>query len=546
MTSPPRSPEPVRAAWSRWVAAGACALAGVLVWQFWGNAVRGYIDTSSVFWWWGWQWFNEGSESEHGPLIVALAVWMGWRNLTKFEGGRQKSEVGPRWPALVAMGAGLALHVIAFAVQQTRLSIVALLVFAWGVMRLGGGARWGRAMVFPLGLLLFAVPMNFLDSVGFHLRLAVIQATEWIAQGVGIDVVRNGTQLSSPDGQFQYDVAAACSGVRSLMALMALSCLIGYLELRTWGRRAAVFLLCFPLTYLGNVVRITGIVLIGEWVGHSAGAWVHEYAGFVVFVIVLGGVHLAASRAAESEPPARPERRGGAVASIAPAHGAWIAVIIVVGLAATAVALIGQIQRVGAAPQAGVRLASDGRDPVDPPVFIGTEWAGRRAEVSAVERELLPPDTGYARRTYTRLDRPREQVFFSVVLSGRDRSSIHRPELCLVGQGWSIDARRRENLSDPRGGELPVTVLTISRELGEAGGRTRQQARFVYWFAGHDGPVATTAARMMRDVLNRLRLAPDRWAYVVAQTVIEPGESEADVADRIQTIVDGAWREMAR
>ena len=67
-------------------------MAGALVFQMWGNAVRGYIDTTSVFWWWGWQWFNPGSESEHGPLLLGLAVWLGWRNLRKNEVRRKKSE----------------------------------------------------------------------------------------------------------------------------------------------------------------------------------------------------------------------------------------------------------------------------------------------------------------------------------------------------------------------------------------------------------------------------------------------------------------------
>ena len=57
------------------LAAGVCAVAGMAVWQFFGNANRGYIDTASLFYWWGFQWFNPDSEAEHGILILAIAGW---------------------------------------------------------------------------------------------------------------------------------------------------------------------------------------------------------------------------------------------------------------------------------------------------------------------------------------------------------------------------------------------------------------------------------------------------------------------------------------
>ncbi|MCA0367465.1 MAG: hypothetical protein LCH57_05305, partial [Proteobacteria bacterium] len=73
--------------------------------------------------------------------------------------------------------------------------------------------------------------------------------------------------------------------------------------------------------------------------------------------------------------------------------------------------------------EAGVRLAADGLNPVELPAFLGTEWIGQRVEVSPVEREILPPDTGYSRRWYANLADRRRDVFLSIVLSGRDRTS---------------------------------------------------------------------------------------------------------------------------
>ena len=73
--------------------------------------------------------------------------------------------------------------------------------------------------------MLFAIPINVLDSIGFWLRVWVVDASGAIARGAGIAVLQSGTQLVAPDGKYNYDVAAACSGIRSLTAMAALSLL---------------------------------------------------------------------------------------------------------------------------------------------------------------------------------------------------------------------------------------------------------------------------------------------------------------------------------
>ncbi len=541
MTSPPHAVSvPPRPGLARGTAALVCAVAGLVVFQFFGNGGRGYIDTASLFWWWGFQWFNPGSETEHGPLILGLSLWLFWRNLRAGDTRPGDERVsGLAWGALAA---GLGLHAFGYAVEQARISIAGLLVFAWGLLALAGGPRWGRAAAFPVAFLSFAVPLNVLDSAGFHLRLWVIDATYALARLAGFDVVRNGTQLFSPDGAYQYDVAAACSGVRSLMALMALSLLLGYLNFRSNLRRTAVFLLCFPLTYVGNIVRIGAIVLAGEWFGQEAGVWVHDWAGFLVFAVVLGGVMTAVSLWTRLRPEAaRPPPAPAAETipdgpGLAPVPRAGVAAVLALAAGAAAFAVWMDARPVLGG--AGVVLAPDGRDPVELPAFVGVDWVGRRTEVTAVEREVLPPDTGYSRRNYIATADVRRQVFVSIVLSGRDRTSIHRPELCLVGQGWTIDGRGAHAFAHPAGGMVPATVLRISREIVDGRGeRRRVPALFAYWFVGADTIEPTHAGRLWRTALNRLRGRTDRWAYVVAQTIVLEGEAAA-FAD-LQAVLDG-------
>src|SRR3954471_14670367 len=105
MHSVPASRHP--SAFRAWRPALACAIAGAAIFQFFGNATRGYIDTASLFYWWGHQWFDPGAETQHGLLILALAGWLFWRNLQKAESGERRAE--SQIPAAVAMVAGLGL-----------------------------------------------------------------------------------------------------------------------------------------------------------------------------------------------------------------------------------------------------------------------------------------------------------------------------------------------------------------------------------------------------------------------------------------------------
>jgi exosortase len=615
----------------RIIAAVGCALAGAAVFQFFGNANHGYIDTNSLFWWWAYQWFNPDSETQHGVLILGISAWLLWRNLSsssresRAQSLEQSTDSGPDTlegrdgrparprsrsatdaraarPYLVAGAAmigGLALHAIGFAGQQARVSILGLLVFTWGVFRFGGGRRWGAAAVFPLAFLVFAIPINVLDWLGFWLRVWVIHASTAIAHAAGIGVIQNGTQLVAPDGRYNYDVAAACSGVRSLMALSALSLLIGYLNFHTWRRRAIVLLLCFPLVYVGNVARITAIIIAAQAGGPRWGDIAHDVMGWGIFVIVLGGVLGAANLMRRFMPEGaagvgdagtglnEPGYNRAAVASRAPdgrdARPYRIAVAIII-IAGGEMLFLRHVAMLPARGDAGVALAPDGRSPVELPAILGREWVGWPAPVTAIEREILPPDTGYSRMQYVS-SRDRRAVFLSIVLSGRDRTSIHRPELCLVGQGWTITGRERHwfayrddeskgartilrradggqagaalREAEGREGEarasaalrptadspavgrktFPVTILRVTRAEKTRAGTVVVPQLVAYWFVGADKVVATHWERLAYDAWNRVVHArADRWAYVLMQTDATDGEATA--LARMQQVLD--------
>ena len=181
----------------------------------------------------------------------------------------------------------------------------------------------------------------------------------------------------------------------------------------------------------------------------------------------------------------------------------------------------------------GVTVAADGKNPVDLPAFLGRGWVGFPAPVTEVEQQVLPSDTGFSRENY-KASRDDQHVFVSIVLSGRDRTSIHRPELCLVGQGWTIMGRGEHRFDYPAqsDADFPATVLRLRREVATpaAAGKPRKAAAelVAYWFVGGDTVVATHWQRLARDAWNRVVHArADRWAYVLVQTDASDGEAAA-------------------
>lgn len=513
--------------------------------QFAGNAVRGYIQTDSLYHWWSFHWVHEGTDTEHGLLLLGIALYCFWRNLR----GASPAVPGPAsWKGLLLLGGGLLLHLGGFLTQQTRVSIVGFCVALLGMLALWGGSRWLRAAWFPMLLLLLSMPLEFLtDEIGFAMRMGVVESSHWIARTLGMDVVRIGSWLQSADGQFKYDVAPACSGIRSLVALFVLCLLMGYFSFRRPWKTALLAVLAFPYAFLGNILRILLIMLAGRIGGQQAGTVFHDYSSFLVFPIVLGLAYLTVrvmGRLSREEPE---DRLGdGADWTRVPARTTtWCVVLLLV--AATGTTTL-RIRNMELSPEAGIRIdpATEAIGPVPDNlvVFVGSE-----VPMSKAEREVLPADTGYLRKQYVDLRNPDRTVAMSVVLSGRDRTSIHKPELCLPGQGWTIVQREVLRLPVPaaRDGSLGLTVLTIERKApGPQGDAETMRGLYAYWFVSVDGTVPTHRQRMAcsaRNMLTRMRI--DRWAYVSVMVNID-GDRKEDAVRQLGDFINRALPHLQR
>jgi hypothetical protein len=161
-------------------------------------------------------------------------------------------------------------------------------------------------------------------------------------------------------------------------------------------------------------------------------------------------------------------------------------------------------------------------------------------EPSADELKMLPSDTTFAKMNYiTAGAKPedRDVACMSVVLAGAESRSIHRPEVCLPGQGWTIEGSSTLPITLPDGQILHVTDLSISGTFTDkAGVQRKRHAHFVYWFTGNDISTPSHMERIMRSTWDAVMNGVNhRWAYSSVLAVVTENEDPATVGERRRT-----------
>ncbi|MBI5802695.1 MAG: exosortase [Verrucomicrobia bacterium] len=510
--------------------------AWVLLFHFLGHCSFNFTNKPSLFaWMWG-AWSAEALEAEHGklvPVVVLILLWLRRNELL--------ATPTRRWlPALAGVALALALHVVAFTVQQPRVSMVALAGGAWCLVGLVWGPGWLRKTFFPFLLLGFCVPLEALgEGLLFRLRLLVTQISVGIGHGVlGLDVLRDGTAIFNSARSFNYDVAPACSGIRSLASLLAVTTIYGYVAFRAPWKRVVMIALAAPLAVAGNVARITTVIILAEAFGHKTGAAAETNLGYVTFAVAIGLMFLAGWLMRENAAPvASPLGRADLPVGLPDAQQrvpttplvgpALIGALLLIALASGAVFKLQARQTLGrpgvlAEPQAG---SQRWRIPLPEQVAGMTSL-----EVPPAKEELtgLPADTSISKRVYRAPDGA--ELLLQVVLMGRDRTSIHQPQYCLTGQGWLIEKTEEVRLpiAQPHPHEVPALKLTASKVFTtETGQRVPLRAIYVYWFVADGALTAHRSERLASMAKELLRTGTlQRWAYVACFAQCLPGEED--------------------
>jgi exosortase len=259
----------------------------VVLFHLLGNTTDVRLFSRSVLQWMVSRWsdatFNIG-EYSHGWLIPLVSLFALWRK-------RDELLAAPKaafWPAIGLVGFGLLLHWVGARVQQPRVSLMSLVFLLWAIPFFLYGRCVAKLLVFPCFYLVFCIPLNFFDTFSFDLRIVSTVVSTWLLNGLGIEVVRSGSAIHAASGAFNLEVADACSGIRSLLALTALTAAYAYFTQRVFWKQTVLFVSAIPLAVIGNMARVTSIGVVAQGLGQdTALRYYHDYSAYVVFVVAV-------------------------------------------------------------------------------------------------------------------------------------------------------------------------------------------------------------------------------------------------------------------
>jgi len=177
--------------------------------------------------------------------------------------------------------------------------------------------------------------------------------------------------------------------------------------------------------------------------------------------------------------------------------------------------------KAGAAPQAGVVLQLPDTVSVSLPGNPRAQFYGSKASITEGELGTLPSDTELVRKQYDDF-RDHETVQFTVLLSGIAQNSIHRAEVCLPGQGWTVVGQSDLNVPLASGRKLTVRNLAIQRDTLTPGNDHHMlHAYFMYWFVGENTTTDSHLKRVIQNSWDRIFYnRAHRWAYVMVMSPV--------------------------
>ena len=248
------------------------ALAVLSLWLYWSTLSRLLS-----------QWWHDPNFS-HGFFVPLFSIFVVWQERERFS----RFVPVPSWSGLGLLFLALMLLIVGQMGAELFLARSSILLLLGGIVVLFFGWPALRAVFFPWAFLLLMIPIPaiLLNQVTFPLQLLASKVAAIVLPLFGVPILREGNVINLPS--MALEVAEACSGIRSLMSLITLAIIYGYLmEKRLWAR-ILIALASVPIAVIANSVRIIGTgLLVQYWDPEMAEGYFHASWGWLIFVISL-------------------------------------------------------------------------------------------------------------------------------------------------------------------------------------------------------------------------------------------------------------------
>ncbi len=480
-------------------------------------------------------WATDGNYS-HGFLIVPIAAYLVWER----RGRLAAAAARPSWlglPLVVLSVALLGAGVLGAELFLTRVSILGVLA---GAVVFLYGWRHLRILAFPLAFLLLMIPIPAIifNQIAFPLQLLASRLGELALTIAGVPVLREGNVITLSNTSLE--VAEACSGIRSLVSLLTLAIVYGYVMNRRAWARITLALASIPVAIAANGMRVAGTGMAAHYMGpEAAEGFFHEFSGWLLFVvafILLFAVQRAIAwfapdrtprsvdqPAVVSSPPSRSEPRRDKPAFFGGYRAIVVSLVLVLGAV-----VIGRASK----SEAVLPRESLATFPMDI-----SEWRGQPAERFDQQVLTVLGVDEYITRIYTAPTNISVGLYVGYYKSQREGDTMHSPLNCLPGAGWQPVKQERVT--------IPVAT-SLDAATGQPSGRREILVnRFViqrgldkqvvlYWYQSHGRVVASEYWGKVYTVVDAIRLNRTDAAMVrvicPVATNDEAGEVRAEQA----------------
>jgi exosortase len=228
-------------------------------------------------------WFSHPDNS-HAFLVPFVALYFFWQKKDELQTARPGSSA---WGgALFAVS--LLTYVLSYAGGATFPARVAMVSSLFGLVWFCLGNDFIRIAAFPLCFLIFMVPVPYsvTSIVSMPLQIMATRIADALIGNCSIPVYREGNMLYFMETQLE--VAEACSGIRSIMSLMMLGFIFGYLSRGNLWVKVLLVAASIPIAVFANIVRVTGTGILAHFYGAKvARGFLHEFSGLVIFIFGL-------------------------------------------------------------------------------------------------------------------------------------------------------------------------------------------------------------------------------------------------------------------
>jgi len=235
-------------------------------------------------------WYVDENYS-HGFLIPFICGYILWQRKDSIKAVNSvPSNLGI---LLVIMGLGF--YLIGTVAGESFTMRISMLIVVAGTIIFGYGLGLFKSVAFPFFYLIFMIPLPYIlyDSIAFPLKLLVSKYSVDFLRVVGVPTMREGNVIYLVNTTLE--VADACSGIRSIMSLLALSAALAYFTQRGWLKRAVLIALAIPIALFANSIRVIGTGILASMYGSRvAEGFFHEFAGLVIFGVAMAMLILSA------------------------------------------------------------------------------------------------------------------------------------------------------------------------------------------------------------------------------------------------------------